>query len=318
MLAAMADLNFWKDKRVLVTGGAGFIGSYVVSNLVQRRGVSSDNIVVPRSRDHDLRNLDACLEVAAGCDVVIHLAAVTGGIAFSRAYPATQYYSSTLIDLNVVEAARRAGVSKLVAIGNVFAYAPEAPLPLAEQNLFDGVPASAHRGVGWLKRNLALVADLYHREFGLPMCVIYSANAYGPGDGLDPLHAHVIPSTIMKCLRQSELVVWGDGTPTRDFLYAADVAEGLLLAAEKLPGGEYVNLGSEHEVSIREIVSLIAELSEFRGPITYDPSKSGGDRRRVSSAAKARELLGFVPETSLREGLQRTIEWYRQRLAASA
>lgn len=303
---------------MLVTGGAGFIGSYVVENLLQRRGVPRERIVVPRSREHDLRNYDQCTEVVQGCDVVIHLAAVTGGISFSRAYPATQYYRSSLIDLNVVEAAKQAGVSKLVAIGNVFAYAPDAPLPLEEKSLFEGLPAPAHRGVGWMKRNLALIADLYQREHGFNMSVVYSANGYGPGDSTDPERAHVIPANIMKCLRQNELVVWGDGSPTRDFLYAADIAEGLLLAAEKLPAGECMNIGSEKEISIREIVSLIAELIGFRGPITYDPAQSGGDRRRVSSAAKAREILGFVPETSLREGLKRTIEWYRQRLGATA
>lgn len=311
---AMADLTFWKDRKVLVTGGAGFLGSYVVANLTGERGVPPGDIVAPRSRDCDLRNLENCLRAVAGCDVVIHLAAVTGGIGFSRTYPASQYYDSTFIDLNVIEAARRTGVRKLVAIGNLFAYAADAPIPLQEETLFDGLPAVPHRGVGWLKRNLAILADVYHRQYQLPMVVVYSANAYGPGDSLDPAHAHVIPSTIMKCFREESLVVWGDGSPTRDFLFAPDIAEGLLLAAETLDAPEFVNIGAESETSIRELVQIITRATGFRGEVTYDVSKSGGDARRAASAMKARRLLGFRPRVSIEEGLRQTVAWYRERL----
>lgn len=313
----MADLEFWKDKRVVVTGGAGFLGSYVVENLIRRRHLQPGQILVPRSSKHDLRHLGSCLEVVRGSDIVIHLAAVTGGIGFSRTRPASQYFDSTLIDLNLVEAARQAGVRKVVAIGNLFAYAPDAPSPLTEETLFQGLPAAAHRGVGWMKRNLAVLADLYHREYRLPMVVVYAANAYGPRDSLDPVHAHVIPATIMKCFRDKELVVWGDGTPTRDFLFAADVAEGLLLAAEKLEPPAYVNLGSESEISIRELVELIARYTGFPGQVSYDVSKAGGDSRRLASAARARDLLGFCPVTRIDEGLRCTVDWYRERLTAS-
>jgi GDP-L-fucose synthase len=308
----MTTNGFWSGKRVLVTGGAGFIGSYVIDRLVRGRGVPRESIVVPRSADCDLREYLNAERAVAGCDVVIHLAAVTGGMAFSRTHPASQYYATSFIDLNVVEAARRAGVKKLVAIGNLFAYAADAPLPLAEDTLFDGLPSAPHRGIGWVKRNLALIADLYHREYGFPMVVVYSANAYGPRDSLDRERAHVIPATIMKCLAESELVVWGDGTPTRDFLFAEDVAEGLLLAAEKLDAPQYVNVGSGVEVSIREVTELIVKYSNFRGTVRFDATKPGGDPRRNTDVSRGRTALGFQPRFAIDEGMKRTVAWYRE------
>ena len=312
----MSPHEFWARKRVVVTGGAGFLGSYVVENLVENRGVARDSIVVPRSREHDLRRLDACRQVLRSADVVIHLAAVTGGIHFSRSHPASQYYDSTLIDMNICEAARLEGIPKVVAIGNLFAYAPGAPVPLREENLFDGVPTDAHRGVGWMKRNLAILADLYSRQYKLDMCVVYSSNAYGPRDSTDMQHSHVIPATILKCLREPKLVVWGDGSPTRDFLYASDVAEGLLLAAERLRGPQYVNLASGTEVSIRDLVTTIARLAGFRGSVDFDATQSGGDARRCASNARAAELLGFRATVPLEEGLRRTVEWCKTKLAS--
>jgi len=311
----VSDRAFWVGKKVLVTGGAGFIGSYVVESLMQKCGVASSNIVIPRSAEYDLRDFGNCCEVVKGCQVVIHLAAVTGGISFSRAHPASQYYDSTRIDLNVVEAARQEDVEKLVAIGNLFAYATDAPVPLREENLFDGLPTDAHRGVGSMKRNLALLADLYHREYGFPMVVVYSANGYGPGDSLDLAHSHVIPATIMKSFRDKELVVWGDGSPTRDFLYVEDIADGLILAAERLSAPNYINIGSGSEISVRELVELVARFSEFKGDIVYDTSKSGGDARRCTSVDKAQALIGFQAQVSMSDGLRRTVEWYREQLA---
>lgn len=303
----------WAGMRVTVTGGDGFIGRAVVHEL-RERGVRDEDIFVPALPHLDLSRAEACREAVAGRDVVIHLAARTGGIGFSRSHPASQYHESTLIDLHVVNEARKAGVRKLVAIGNLFAYAADAAMPLRESQLFDGLPTDAHRGVGWMKRNLALLADLHFREFGLQMVTVYSANAYGPGDSTDRAHAHVIPSIIMKCLFDSELVVWGDGSPTRDFLFVSDVARALVLAAEKLDAPAFVNVGSGTEVSMRELVDAIVAETGFQGPVLYDPSRSGGDARRVAEPGRARELLGFSPQVGLAQGLRETVAWYRHAL----
>jgi GDP-L-fucose synthase len=191
-------------------------------------------------------------------------------------------------------------------------------MPVHESDLFNGLPTDAHRGVGWLKRNLALLADLYYREFQFPMVVVYSANAYGPRDSLDLSHAHVIPSTIIKCFREKDLVVWGDGTPTRDFLFTEDIAEGLVLAAELLAAPRFINLGSGTEISIRELTELIAKFAGLSGTVTFDESKKGGDARRFADARAATAELGFRPAVAFTEGLRRTVEWYRARLAGEA
>lgn len=310
----MEDNNFWRDKTVLITGGAGFIGSYVVRNLVEKRSVSKKNIVIPRSKDCDLRDFQNCSRIVKGCQIVIHLAAVTGGIHFSRTYPAKQYYDSSFIDMNMVEAACRGGVEKFVALGNLFAYAGDVPIPIREEYLFNGLPTDAHRGVGWFKRNLALLADLYYRQYKMPMVVVYSANAYGPGDTLDREHAHVIPATIMKCFYERELIVWGDGSPTRDFLYVEDIAEGLVLAAEKLAPPNYVNIGSGSEISIRDLVHYITKYSDFKGKVEFDATKSGGDARRCTSSVKAERMMGFRPTVVMEEGIKKTVEWYKAKL----
>lgn len=295
----------------MVTGGAGFIGGQVVRMLREDIGLPADAVRIPRSADCDLRDPDNARRSVKDADIVIHLAGVTGGIGFSRAYPASQYRDSTLIDLNVLEAARLTGATKVIQMGNLFAYAGDAPVPLMEPSLFYGLPSSSHRGVGWMKRNLAVMADLYWREFELPVATIFSANAYGPCDSTNLAHAHVIPSLIMKCLSQPSLEVWGDGSPTRDFLFVEDVARGLLLAAERLVAPGYLNLGSGEEVSVRQIVEWIVEFTGFKGTVSFDASKRGGDARRCVSPNAAAEQLGYKPEVRMREGLQRTVEWYR-------
>lgn len=307
--------TFWKGKRALVTGGAGFIGSFVAENLVNKRGVDVADILVPNSKDCDLRVFENARRAVEGCQVVFHLAARTGGIAYSRAHPATQYYDCSLINLHVLEAARRAGVEKFVAIGNLLAYPATAPSPLREEDLYNGKIAETHLGIGLSKRDLVLMAEMYHREFGMNVSVVLSANSYGPGDRFDSEVSHVIPATIIKCCQQEEVVVWGDGTATRDFLYVEDVAEGLVLAAEKLEGPQFVNIASGQETSVRDLVHLIAKLAGFKGQIRFDTSKPSGDPKRGASTDKAEHLLGFKARYTLEEGLRRTIEWYKSEVA---
>jgi GDP-L-fucose synthase len=308
---------FWNGKRVLVTGAAGFIGAYVVEMLV-RRGVPASMIVTPRSGSCDLRIADSCREAVRGCDIVIHLAAPTGGIAYARAHPASQYRDCTLINLNLLEAAREAGVAKLVALGNLLAYPALAESPLREEALNEGSVASTHLGIGLAKRDMVALGRMYFDEYGLNVVNVLSANAYGPRDRFDGPESHVIPATIQKCFRDEELVVWGDGTPTRDFLFVEDIAEGILLAAERLEPPGFVNLASGNEVSIADLVRLIAEKTGFRRRILFDASKGSGDPRRVASTKLGFELIGFSPRVALADGLEKTIRWYRERRHASA
>jgi GDP-L-fucose synthase len=303
--------DFWKDKRVLVTGGAGFIGSFVVDNLVQKRGVKREDIVIPRSQDCDLREPENCIRAVHGCQIVIHLAASTGGIAYSRMHSASQYHDCMLMNLYLLQASYRAEVEKFVGVGNILVYPATAPSPLKEQQLHEGKVAGTHLGIGTAKRDMVLMSEMYHKEFGLNAVNVLSANTYGPRDRFDPEVSHVIPATIAKCHKDDRLVVWGDGKPTRDFLYVEDVAEGILLAAERLDAPNYyVNIASGHETSIGDLAKLIAKLCEFEGEIAFDLSKKGGDPRRCASGVMAQELLGFTPQVSLEEGLRKTIEWY--------
>ena len=306
--------SWWTGKRILVTGGAGFIGTSVVDRLVSTRGVRRQDIVVPRRQDCDLRVLDCARRAVEGCQAVVHLAARTGGISYSRSHPASQYYDCALINLQVLEAARLAGVVAFVGIGNLFAYPANAPSPLREEGLYDGKIASTHLGIGVSKRDQVLMAEMHHREHGMNVCVVLSANAYGPRDRFDPAISHVIPATILKCYQERDvLFVRGDGTPTRDFLYVEDIAEGLLLAAERLRGFEVVNIASGEEISIGDLVRLIAKLTGFRGQIRFDPSKGGGDPKRSANPERATRLMDFAPSVRLEEGLRRTIAWYNTR-----
>ncbi len=308
--------SFWTGQRVLVTGGGGFIGGFVVEAL-RRRGVADADIVVPRSRTDDLRLPDRCRQAVRGCSIVIHLAAPTGSIAFSRTHPASQFRDCMLINLHLLDAAREAGVKKFVALGNLLAYPATAAVPLREEHVHEGAVNTTYHGVGLAKRNLLDLAEMHHAEFGFDVVNVLAANAYGPRDHFAGAQAHVIPSTIVKCCRDEDLVVWGDGSPTRDFLFVEDLAEGLLLACERLVSPAFVNLASGTEISIADLVALIAKLCGFERRIVFDVTKTGGDPRRVASTDRCDALLGFSPSVPIEDGLRRTIAWYRKTLPPS-
>lgn len=306
-------------KRILLTGGNGFIGREVHRILTEERNVPKKNIVIPDSKKDDLRLYKNALRIMKKqkTQVVIHLAAIIGGVGFSSKFPATQYYSNILMDLQVVEAARAAGVERVILVSSSCAYPKETSYPMVEEHLWDGYPQETNLAYGIAKRLMTVQADAYRQEHGMDIAVVIPNNAYGPGDNFHPEHSHVIPSLIRRCLAgENPLVVWGDGTPTRDFLYVKDFAEGVVLAAEKLRGKECINLGSGVETSVKELVSTIQRLTGHTGKILYDSSKPSGQPRRSVSIQKAKKLIGFKPRYSLKKGLKETILWYKNQLAS--
>ena len=313
-------MSFWDGKRVVVTGGAGFIGSHVVRNLVERRGVPTGHILVPRSREYDLRTMEACRAAVAGQDVVIHLAAVVGGIGFNQAQPATLFYDNLMMSVQLLEAARQAGVQKFVSVGTACSYPKVVPVPFDEADIWDGYPEETNAPYGLAKKMMLVQSAAYRQQYGMNAVVVIPFNAFGPGDNFDPRSSHVIPALIRKCFEEDTLVVWGDGSPSRSFVYVEDVAEGIVLAAERLNDSEPVNIGTEEETTIRRVVELVVEYTGFRGQVVYDTGKPNGQPRRSAGIARARRLLGYEPRWSFEEGLKRTVEWYaaaRGRLAVA-
>ncbi len=310
----MIDL---KTKTILVTGGNGFIGKAVVENLIKERGVDPARIIVPDSEKDDLRDLANCKRLMSenGVQVIIHLAAKTGGLGWATKFPASLYYSNVLMDLNVVEAAKDCKVEKVLMVSSACAYPLHTTYPMVEENIWNGLPQETNLSYGIAKRMELVQADIYRKEFGMNIAVVIPNNAYGPGDSFHPEHSHVIPSLIRQCLAGVDpLVVWGDGTPTRDFFYVKDFAEAVITGAEKLEGPDFVNIGSGTETSIKDLVEMIAKLTDYKGTITFDPTKPMGQPRRIVSIEKARKLLGFEPKHNLEQGLRETIEWYKTSL----
>lgn len=304
--------SFWKNKKILITGSSGFIGKHVVKNLLEKRMVDKPQLRLVNSQSDDLRVFENAKEVTKDIDIILHLAANVGGVQYSSTHPATQFSNCSLIDLNVFEAATQNNVGKLVAPSSAVAYSPIAPSPLKESDLFLGTPAPSGYGYGFAKRNTVILAKAYHQEKGLSAVVVIPANSYGPGQSFDLQSGHVIPSLIYKCLTQPSLTVWGDGTSVRDFLYAEDFAEGVLLAAEKLNSPDPINLGSGVGVSIKQLVEEITTLCNFKGQVRYDSSKPGGQKERTVDISRARSLLAFEPSWSIHDGLKKTIEWIKK------
>ena len=321
--------EFWQNKIVIVTGGMGFLGSFVTERLRQR---GAERIFIPRIEDYDLTKLadiqrmydDASrLAERPGLEtIVIHLAALAGGIGVNRARPAEFFYVNLTMGTQLMHIAWQRGVSKFVAIGTVCAYPKHTPLPFKEENLWDGYPEETNAPYGLAKKMLLVQAQAYRQQYGFDAIYLMPVNLYGPRDNFDLETSHVIPALIRKCVeaqerKERQIVLWGDGSPTREFLYAGDAALGILQAAEQYNDSEPVNLGSGQEISIKDLAALIVRLTGFDGKLVWDTSKPNGQPRRALDTSKALQYFGFRAQVSFEEGLHQTIDWYRQKLAAS-
>ena len=306
---------FWAGKRVVITGGAGFLGSFVVEAL-GRRG--AHDLFVPRSREYDLRreaDIARMLRTARP-DVVIHLAAVVGGIGANRESPGRFFYDNLIMGAQLIEGARQAGVAKFVAVGTVCSYPKFAPVPFREEDLWNGYPEETNAPYGQAKKMLLVQSQAYREQYGFNSIFLLPVNLYGPRDNFDLSSSHVIPALVRKCLEAQEggapeIVVWGTGRATREFLYVEDAAEAIVLAAERYDGNEPVNLGAGVEIAIKDLVGLIAKHTGYTGRVVWDAGKPDGQPRRMLDTDRAARHFGFVAKTSFEEGLLKTIEWYR-------
>jgi GDP-L-fucose synthase len=303
------------SKRITVTGGAGFLGSYVVERLRQR---GCGDIFVPRSSDYDLTRPENIRRVLADgrANVIVHLAASVGGIGANRANPGRFFYENLMMGVELMEQARHAGVEKFVAVGTVCAYPRLTPVPFREESLWDGYPEATNAPYGLAKKMLLVQAQAYRAQYGFNAIYLLPVNLYGPRDSSDPETSHVIPALVRKCLDAvaagaGEITVWGSGAASREFLYVDDCAEAIVLATERYDGGEPVNIGSGREIAIRDLVELICELTAFRGRVVWDTSKPDGQPRRCLDVERAAREFGFRASTDFVQGLRHTIEWYR-------
>ena len=305
---------FWQSRRVTVTGGAGFLGSYVVEKLHAR---GCENIFVPRSRDYDLTEISAVRRLYddAQPEMVLHLAAVVGGIGANRAKPGEFFYKNLMMGIQLMEEARVRGLEKFVVLGTVCAYPKFTPVPFKEEHLWDGYPEETNAPYGLAKKMLLVQSQAYRQQYGFNSIFLLPVNLYGPGDNFDLETSHVIPALIRKCIAAKEqgadhIEVWGTGEASREFLYVEDAAEGILLGAERYNESEPVNLGSGLEIKIKDLVTLIARLTGFAGTIVCDHSRPDGQPRRCLDTGRAREKFGFEAKMPFGKGLKKTIDWY--------
>jgi GDP-L-fucose synthase len=308
--------EFWHDRRVCVTGGAGFLGKNIVRKLQQRQ---AKDIFVPLITEYDLTRpeaIESMLDRAAP-DVIIHLAAQVGGIGANRARPAEFFYNNLMMGATLMHRAWQRGVAKFVAIGTICAYPKFTPVPFREEDLWNGYPEETNAPYGLAKKMLLVQAQAYRQQYGYNAIFLLPVNLYGPGDNFNPASSHVIPALIRKCIEAQEagldeVVVWGDGSPTREFLYVEDAAEGIVLASERFDGDQPVNLGSGNEISIKNLLETIVRLTGYTGRVVWDTSMPNGQPRRGLDTSRAEQYFGFKAQMSFEEGLRRTVEWYRQ------
>ncbi len=311
----MSEKSFWQDKRVCVTGGAGFLGSFVTEKLAAR---GAAEIFIPTIEEYDLvqkTDIQRMLDVSQP-DIIIHLAAQVGGIGANREHPAEFFYSNLMMGVQLIHEAWLRGIQKFVALGTICAYPKFTPIPFKEDNLWDGYPEETNAPYGLAKKMLLVQSQAYREQYGFNSIFLMPVNLYGPKDNFNPNSSHVIPALIKKCLEAKAngakaIEVWGDGSPTREFLYVEDAAEGILLAAEKYNSSAPVNLGSGMEISIKDLVELIARLTGFEGKLIWDSSKPNGQPRRRLDVTRAEQEFGFKARVGFEEGLKKTIDWYK-------
>jgi GDP-L-fucose synthase len=316
MMAYQSDPKFWQNKRICVTGGAGFLGSFILKALAQR---GATDIFVPRIEEYDLVNpadIQRMLDVAQP-DLLIHLAALAGGIGANRARPADFFYINLMMGVQLMHEAWKRGVTKFVAIGTVCAYPKFTPVPFKEENLWDGYPEETNAPYGLAKKMLLVQAQAYRQQYDFNAIYLLPVNLYGPGDNFNLETSHVIPALVRKCIEaqergDKEVVLWGDGSPTREFIYVGDAAEGILSASEFYDGSEPVNIGSGQEISIKHLAELITHLTGYEGRLVWDTTKPNGQPRRALDTSRAAEYFGWRASVNFEEGLRRTIAWYRE------
>jgi len=309
------EIGFWADKTVLVTGGGGFLGQHVLAKL---RAVGCEKVIAPRKCEYDLREREQIVNLlkSAEPDLIIHLAASVGGIGANRLHPGEFFYDNAIMGIELIEYARRLNVRKFVCLGTVCAYPKFAPVPFHEEDLWKGYPEETNAPYGLAKKMLLVQAQAYRQEYGFNCIYLLPVNLYGPNDNFDPQTSHVIPALIRKLLEarargEHTVTFWGTGSASREFLYVDDAAEAILLAAERYNKPDPVNIGSGHEITIRELAALLCKLTGFEGELIWDATQPDGQPRRRLDVTRAEREFGFLAKTSLVDGLRHTIEWYR-------
>lgn len=306
-----------KEKKILITGGHGFLGKYLVNNLINKRGVKRENLFLPTSQELNLIKWENCQKAVTNQEIVINLAAVVGGIGFNQENPGSLFYQNLILGVQMMEAARLAGVKKFIALGTICVYPKITPIPFQEKNLWDGYPEETNAPYGFAKKMLLVQAQAYRQQYKFNAIYLLPVNLYGPGDSFDEKNSHVIPALIKKIAlakkySKRQIEIWGNGSATREFLYVEDAAEAIVLATEKYDKSEPVNLGSGKEISIKDLVLMICSLMDYQGKVIWDKSKPNGQPRRKLDISRAKKEFGFQSKKTFEAGLKDTINWYLQ------